>query len=156
MTRRKDDELVDVTELVLQPTEGKVRKPRKQLTHAEKVAQMQASKSMSMRLLGAWCTQYEHTRNTVKRWGFPYSLHAQTRDLAILKKMGEDWGEDETLAVMRAFFATTDPRIMRTNYEMTDFRFHAARLRMAQAGGEMHDKTASNIHEISKAMGRKA
>lgn len=149
---KRDDDLTDVTDLVLQPTpaEGKVRKPRKQLTHAEKVAQMLASKSMSMRLLGKWCTRYGG------KWPFPYSLHAQTRDLTILKKMAEDWGEPDTASTIDLFFDSQDPRVTRTNYEVTDFRNHAARLRMAQAGGGINEKTQSNIHEISKAMGRKA
>lgn len=141
--------MADNEELELVAPQGNVRPGRKKLTHAEQVAQMLASKTMSMRLLGAWCVAYQ------ERWGFPYSLHAKPRDLGILKKLGESWDEQPTVDTIRTFFTTTDPRVTRTNYAVTDFQYHAARLRMAQAGADINDKTASNIHEISKAMGRK-
>lgn len=148
--------MADDNELTLEAP-GKLRPRRKQLTHAEQVEQMLRSPSVSMRLLGAWCTRYENTTNSVKRWAFPYSLHARTRDLAIFKRMAESWAEADIVAVMDEFFATSDPRVMRSNYSVTDFQFHAPRLRQSQqTGGDVSDKTASNIHEISKAMGRKA
>lgn len=155
MAKSKEDELVDVTELVLQPTpEGKVRKPRKSLgdmTIEERIA----SGTMSMRLLGHYMKHY------VARWGFPPFLvldpktKSPRRDLKIFGDFGRQWGEAVVLDLLQEFFTTTDPRITRSNYMATDFQYHAPRLRMARAGGDVHDKTASNIHEISKAMGRK-
>jgi len=136
-------------ELELVAPEGKVRPKRKALTHAEQVAQMLASTTESMQALGAFCVAWEG------KWPFPYSLHAKTRDLGILKKLCESWGLQAVVDTIRLFFTTTDPRVTRTNYAVTDFQYHAARLRMAQAGGDINDKTAGNIHEISKAMGRK-
>lgn len=156
--RSKDDELVDVTELVLSspPAEGVVRKPRKangDMTVAERLA----SKVLSQRLLGHFMTHY------ARKWGHPYYLvldpktKSPRRDLKILGDFGDQWGEAATVRTIETFFTTTDPLVTRCrSYNTVDFQYHAPRLRQAQAGGGISDKTANNIHEISKAMGRKA
>jgi len=141
--------MADNDELVLHAPEGKLRPRRKQLTHAEKVQQMLQSKAASMRMLGAFCVAH------ARKWPFPYSLHAMPRDLKILKQLADSWGEEAVVDTIKLFFASTDPRVKNSNYAVTDFQYHAPRLRMAQAGGDVAEKTASNIHEISKAMGRK-
>lgn len=156
--RRKDDELVDVTELVLSspPAEGVVRKPRRanaDMTVEERLA----SKVPSQKLLGHFMTHYQ------RKWGHPYYLvldpktKSPRRDLKILGDFAAQWGYDDTLQVIVTFFTTTDPLVTRCrSYNTVDFQYHAPRLRQAQVGGGISDKTASNIHEISKAMGRKA
>lgn len=134
-------------ELVLRAPEGKLR-PRRKATSLEDRLK---SKALSMRLLGKFMIAYE------KRWGFPYAVTvAERRDLSILKKLGEEWGEDAVTETFDLFFTSTDPQVRRSRfYNVPDFLYWAPRLRMASRNGDVHDKTASNIHEISKAMGRK-
>lgn len=155
MAKPHDDELVDVTELVLQPTEGKVRKKRKSLGEMT-VDERLKSPTLSQRLLGQFMLHYE------RRWGFPYFLvlnpktKAPTLDLKILGDLGEQWGEQVVIELIVLFFTTTDPQVRRCrSYNTKDFQYWAPKLRMSQHGGDVADKTASNIHEVSKAMGRK-
>lgn len=153
---KADEPLVDVTDfdLTSPPAEGVVRKPRKTLGDMT-VDERLASKSLSQRLLGHFMQHYE------RKWNHPYFLvldsktKSPRRDLRILGDLGGQWGEEVVVDLIELFFATTDPRVTRSNYATTDFQFHAPRLRHAQAGGDISDKTAGNIHEISKAMGRK-
>jgi hypothetical protein len=153
--KRKDDELIDVTELVLKPTEGKVRKKRKPLS-AMTIDERLKSPTMSMRLLGHFMRNYE------RRWSHPYYLvlnkhESPSLDLKILGDMGEQWGEEVVVELIEEFFVSTDPQVRRSrSYNTRDFQFCAPKLRMSKhGGGDIADKTASNIHEVSKAMGRK-
>lgn len=141
MGDHKDDELV------LRAPEGKVRKKRKLMTVEDRLK----SPTLSQRLLGKFMVDY-HTR-----WGFPYAVSvAEVRDLGILKKLGAEWGEDAVSETIKLFFTSTDPQVRRCRfYNVPDFLYWAPKLRMAQSGGDIADKTASNIHEVSKAMGRK-
>ena len=157
MAKRKAEEpLVDVTDfdLTSPPVEGVVRKPRKALGDMT-VEERLASKSLSQQLLGHYMTHYE------RKWGHPYFLvldsktKSPRRDLRILGDLGAQWGKEVVVQLIELFFTTTDPRVTRTSYATTDFQFHAPRLRHAQAGGDISEKTMSNIHEAAKAMGRK-
>lgn len=156
MAKRKDDELIDVTELELtSPTvEGKVRKKRKPLS-AMTVDERLKSPTMSMRLLGHFMLNYQ------RRWGHPYYLvlnknESPSLDLKILGDFGAQWGEEVVIELIVLFFSTTDPQVRRSrSYNTRDFQFCASKLRMSSEGGDIADKTASNIHEVSKAMGRK-
>lgn len=156
--QHKDDELIDVTELVLEPSpaEGKVRKKRKPLSEMT-VDERLKSQTMSMRLLGHFMLNYE------RRWGHPYYLvlnknDSPSLDLKILGDLGDQWDEDVVIELIVLFFTTTDPQVRRSrSYNTRDFQFCAPKLRMSltDRGADIADKTASNIHEVSKAMGRK-
>lgn len=160
MAKRKqqDDQLVDVTQLELTPppAEGKVRKPVRALADMT-IEERIASSTPSMHALGVFMQRH------VERWTFPPFLaidpktKSPRRDLKIFGDFIKQWGLPVVLELIETFFSTTDPRVTRCNYSATDFQYHAPRLRMAQAGGgsDISDKTASNVHEISKAMGRK-
>jgi hypothetical protein len=134
-------------ELQLSAPGGTVRKSRKPVT----IEQRLKSPALSMRLLGAFMLAYE------KRWGFPYAVTvAEPRDLAIMKKLGAEWGEEAVASTVGLFFTSTDPQVQRCRfYNVPDFLYWAPKLRMAQSGGAVHEKTLGNVHEISKAMGRK-
>lgn len=142
MADDKDDELV------LHAPEGKVRPRRKRQTVDDRLQ----SKTMSNRLLGHFMVGYE------RKWGFPYPVSvAEPRDLSILKKLGAEWGEPAVAATIDLFFTTTDPKVTGREfnglYNVPNFLYWAPRLRMSAAGGDLTEKTASNVHEITKAMG---
>lgn len=135
-------------ELTLRPPEGKIRKKRKPMTVDDRLA----SPTLSQRLLGRFMVRYH------KKWGFPYAVSvAEVRDLGILKKLGEEWGEEATGETIDGFFESTDPQVRKCRfYNVPDFLYWAPKIRMAKTlGGDLAEKTAGNVHEITKAMGRK-
>jgi hypothetical protein len=133
--------MADDDELTLEPTDGKKKKRRQ--TPQEKLA----SSSATVRLEGLFQIEFE------KRWGFAYVLN-EARDRTLLKKLIDAWGEPATAAIIPEFFTTTDPQITRCRfYNVPDFSYWAPKLRMAQRGGDLHERTQANVHEITKAMG---
>lgn len=90
------------------------------------------------------------------RWGFPVILR-EARDRAILKLLIEQWDEKAVKRTIDEYMNSTDPEVRRSRfYNIPDFGYWAPKLRMQLAGGGvmMHDRTASNAHEVMKAMGR--
>lgn len=142
-------------ELTLRPSEGKVRKKRAPMTIEGRLK----SPTLSMRLLGKFMVGYAN------EWGHPYPVQFfERRDLTILKKMGEAWDEELVTSLMVDFFVAVrpvhkggDPVVSKSrSSHVSDFMYHAQYLLLKRSrGSQLQDRTASNVHEISKAMGRK-
>jgi len=142
-------------ELVLRPSEGKIRKKRKPMTVEDRLK----SPTLSMRLLGKFMVGY------AKAWGHPYPVQFfEVKDLSILKKMGEAWGEDVVTSLIVDFFLAArpvekggDPVVSKVrSSHVSDFMYHSQYLMLKRSrGSPLQEKTASNVHEVTKAMGRK-
>lgn len=118
----------------------------------EQKVKMQSSPP-SIRLEGLF--EIEHR----KKWGF-LPIIKQGRDRKLLKDLAEQWGEKVTAKIIVAFFNSTDPQIRRCRFfNVPDFAYWAPNIRLSMsrrngAAVGMNEKTASNAHEIAKAMGR--
>lgn len=88
-------------------------------------------------------------------WGFPPIMNPP-RDRKLLKTLVDQWDEAIVSALIPFFFTTTDPEVRRSRfYNVPDFYYWAPKLRRLQNGsGPVHERTAANINEIAKAMGR--
>lgn len=118
---------------------------RKRTSPQEKLA----SSNATVRVEGHFQIAFEN------RWGFSPMLK-EARDRKLLKKYIEQWGEDVTVRLIHRFFLSTDPRITACRfYDVADFAYWAPTLRLAEQGNDVSRQTAANVHEISKAMGRK-
>jgi hypothetical protein len=73
-----------------------------------------------------------------------------------LKPLLAAWGEAEVLGAIDAFFATTDPRIVRSDYTVMAFLGLAQHLRVRRTGRQPADeRTASNVDAVARATGRR-
>lgn len=146
-------------ELRLTPSTGRRRK-RAHQTPQQKLD----SSSPVVRLEGAFQIAYEAL------WGFPVILNP-ARDRTILKDMIEQLGSgDEAVgekvvaSLIPKFFSAVrpvqhggDPVVSKSRYSnVMDFRYHAQHLMLLEKRGPLlADRTASNVDEVSKAMGRR-
>lgn len=96
-------------------------------------------------------------------WGFPYFQTSVAEDRKHLKGIGEQLGEADGLALVEAFFAAVrpvshggDPVVSRCrNSNVRDLAFHAQYLLLKRSRGHgVADRTADNLHEVAKAMGK--
>lgn len=96
-----------------------------------------------------------------ERYGFP-PIVSYGRDRALLKKLVDQWGEEPTCRMVETFFAATRAgglgysEIKRLRWHnIQDFYTGAQILRRLQQTGDTQERTASNAHEIAKAMGKR-
>ena len=143
-------------ELTLEPTGKKPRRkaaPRTRRTPAERMA----SDNPVERVFGAFEQAFQ------ARYHFPVIV-SDARDRSILKRLVEQWGEADVLALVDQFFSATRPggrgyqEIRRLRWHnVADFSNGAQilrRLNGAGPGGDLHERTASNVDEVAKALGR--
>lgn len=130
--------MADEDELILRSKQPKPTKPRRQVSDGSTVRVEQAFKSA-----------FE------QRWGFPLICNPG-RDRKLLKGLIGQWGEAETAVLIPLFFATTDPEIRRCRfYNIPDFAYWSLKLRRIHGNGAgLQGRTAENVHEIAKAMGK--
>lgn len=143
----------DDDELVLRPQEVKTQKPRR--AKAPKKPKALEDYSPTYRAELAFKAAFE------ERFKFPMAgvMFKMARDRKLLKDTIAEEGEAGTIALIQLFFRCTDPQIKRCRfYNVPDFRYWAPRLKLLSSGNhtDMHERTASNVHEISKAMGRRS
>lgn len=77
------------------------------------------------------------------------------RDGKHLRDLADAWGEETTASVIREFFATTDPQVVRSDYKVSVLFIHAQRLRLAARVGNHDDRTISNLDAAARAMRRR-
>ena len=142
-------------DLDLQPSDGarvKKRKPRAEQTPQEKIA----SSSPVVRTEGAFQMAYQET------WRIPVVLN-HARDRAILKRLIDQLGEDLVRSLIPDFFRAVvppakggDPIVSRSRWSnVMDFGYHAQYLLLKrQRGATPTERTANNVAEITKAMGK--
>lgn len=114
------------------------------------------SKSPVERLYGYFIQQYE------RAWGIPLIL-CVARDRAILKRFCDQLGEIETRTLIDEFFRAVrpvakggDPVVSKSRWSnLMDLSYHAQYLLLKRSrGNQLADRTASNLAEIRKAMGK--
>lgn len=138
------------SDLVLRPPEP--RHPRKRKAPAASANGQPADSVVVQRAFQVAYTE---------RYGFPV-IENHGRDRKLLKQLVEQWGLDETLRMVRVFFAATRrggfgyEQVRRLRWHnVPDFYNGAQVLRRMQADGpDLADRTQSNVHEAMKAMGR--
>lgn len=64
------------------------------------------------------------------------------------------WGEDEVVGLIDDFFATRDPRIVRSDYTQAAFLNLAQYLRVRH-GNVRDERTAANVDAAARATGRR-
>ena len=142
--------MTDDDELILRPKEPTARRQR-----TAKAPTAIEDLSPTVRIEMAFKLAFE------RRFGFPMAgvMYKAPRDRKLLKDIIAQEGESGTLALVHAFFGTTDPQIRYKArcYNVPDFSFFAPRLKLLQHGKDahVHERTASNRDEIRKAMGNK-
>lgn len=115
---------------------------------------MQSAGSATERLLGLFQLEFQ------RAWGFPVRIEA-ARDRALLKRMHEQWGEETVSGLVPEFLRAAapvhqggDPVVSRCRAaDVRDFYHHAPYLLLQRVRGPQLDRTtASNLHELFKAM----
>lgn len=76
------------------------------------------------------------------------------KDGALLKQLIATWGEADVLILIGEFFATTDPRVLRSDYTIGAFVSLAQHLKLRQHG-MIDARTAENLDAAARAAGRK-
>lgn len=82
-------------------------------------------------------------------------LYEGGRDGRAFKDLADAWGEQEVARLIGVFFATTDLQIVRSDYKVSVFRFHAQRLRLLSRGSGQDDRTLANIDAVTRATTRR-
>ena len=133
----------------------KKRKPAVRQTPEQKLQ----SSSLTMRLEGAFEIGYATT------WGIPYFQTSPAEDRKHLKAIGDQLGEDGGMALITAFFHAVvpvtkggDPVVSRSRFSnIRDLSYHTQYLLLQRSRGpKIADRTSDNLHEATKAMGRKS
>ncbi len=110
------------------------------------------SPSLAMRL------EEEFKQAWLRAWpGVPLVDYHYGRDRKILKDLGEKLGEDGAVALIADFFEAvkTDPEVMRgSNPNVPWLQMKAQHLLLRKARRRPHARTAENIAEAKKAMGK--
>lgn len=114
------------------------------------------SESATVRLEGHFEIGYQLT------WNFPYYQTSPAEDRGHLKRMHEKLGEETAHWLIDEFFAAVvpvakggDPIVSKSRHSnVRDLSYHVPHLLTRRQRGTLSDKTASNVHEIAKAMGR--
>lgn len=141
-------------ELILEPSDGRTR--RRTAKAKLKLVDKQSS-SPTMRLEAAFRAAYEET------WKFPYYQTSPIEDRTHLKRMIEQLGEELATSLVADFFKAVvevhkggDPIVSRSrSSSIRDFNYHAPYLLLQRRRGpKLADRTAENVFEIAKAMGR--
>ncbi len=86
-------------------------------------------------------------------------LWSYGRDRKLLKDLITQTDEYTVVdELIPEFFTTTDPQVTRLQYRVTDLAYVAQRLLLnrSRRGKQLHPRTAENINEAQKAMGKKA
>lgn len=86
------------------------------------------------------------------KFGFTPKI-AYGKERKLLQGLIAPWGESDVLALVDEFFATTDPKIVRSDYTLTAFAYHAQHLKLH--GHRTDDRTADNIDAATRAMGKR-
>ena len=84
------------------------------------------------------------------RHGFKPIIHGG-KDGAHVKQLLAAWGEPETLILVARFFATTEPRVLRSDYSLGALFSLAQYLRVERPDA----RTADNLHAAARAAGRR-
>lgn len=98
------------------------------------------------------CIDLFHDRH-VARFGFKPDPRQYGRFGKELQLLLGAWGEDVVAGLIREFFETTDPRVLRSDYKPMDFVNLAQRLRLQ--GQRLDDRTAENLDAAARAIGRR-
>jgi len=141
-------------ELILEPSDGR---KRRRVAKAKLKLVDKPSSSPTMRLEAAFRTAYEET------WKFPYYQTSPIEDRTHLKRMIEQIGEETATSLLTDFFKAVvpvaeggDPVVSRSRCSsIRDFNYHAQYLLLQRRRGpKLADRTAENVAEVLKAMGR--
>lgn len=115
-----------------------------------------AEPAVSVRLEREFKVQFQ------TRYGFP-PIVCEGRDRKLLNTLVEQWGEEAVFELMRDFFLATRPgatgyqEIRRLRWHnIPDFYTGAQILRRLHGDrtADLSDRTAANVSEIARAMGR--
>ena len=143
--------MADDENFALQPTARRRAKPRERMTAERRLL----SENPTARLYGRFQVGY------AKQWGIPLILN-ERRDQAILKELESQLGEELVASLIAQFFDAVrpvqqggDPVVSRSRFSnLPDFKYHAQYLLLQRSRGPaLAERTASNVHEIGKAMG---
>lgn len=142
-------------ELILEPPDGR---KRRRVAKAKLALVKKPSQSPTMRLEAAFRAAYEET------WKFPYYQTSPAEDRGHLKRMIEQLGEETATSLVADFFRAVvpvcdggDPVVSRSRCSsIRDFSYHAQYLLLQRRRGpQLATRTAENLSEVLKAMGRR-
>lgn len=115
---------------------------------AKKKKERSANTDAVLRLEAAYCEAFE------ARWKFK-PRRSYGRDRKHFSDLEQTWGEDEVMAIIGAFFATADFKVVRSDYSVGALYALAQHVRLLARRSVGDDRTLANIDAAARATGRK-